>query len=88
VLKIDREFIVATDTLHGRAFVRALIELGECVGTRIIAEGIETADQATRLRTLGCHEGQGFFWAPALSLEQAEALLTTGLWPHPYIAMR
>jgi EAL domain-containing protein (putative c-di-GMP-specific phosphodiesterase class I) len=81
VLKIDREFVVGTDSEHGRAFVSALIDLGDRLGARVIAEGIETAGQAAQLRALGSHEGQGFFWAPALSLDDAEALLTTGRWP-------
>jgi diguanylate cyclase len=81
VLKIDREFVVETNSDHGQAIVSALIDLGDRLGARVIAEGIETAEQAAQLRALGSHEGQGFFWAPALSLEDAEAILTMGRWP-------
>ncbi len=81
VLKIDREFVVGSSSERGRAFVRALVELGGSLGTRIIAEGIETAQQARQLRGLGAHEGQGYFWAPAFSSTDAEALLATGVWP-------
>lgn len=81
ILKIDREFTMGTDTEHGMAFLRALVDLSNSLGIRIIAEGIETIEQARRLRALGCHEGQGFLWAPALSLRDAESLLTTGRWP-------
>ena len=83
VLKIDRELVIGTRTERGRAFVRALVDLGDSLGARIIAEGIETAEQAAQMRALCCHEGQGFFWAPALSVDDAEALLTTGSWPAP-----
>ena len=81
VLKIDREFVVASHTKVGRAFVHALVELGNGLGARVIAEGIETSEQAAQLRALGAHEGQGFLWSPALSPDVAETLLVTGRWP-------
>ena len=51
------------------------------LGALIIAEGIETDEQAAQLKTLGCHEGQGFHWAPGLPVDQAEQLLAGGDWP-------
>jgi EAL domain-containing protein (putative c-di-GMP-specific phosphodiesterase class I) len=81
VLKIDREFVMNVDTDLGRAFIRALVELGSSLGALIIGEGIETPSQAARLKEIGCHEGQGFCWAPALSVRQAEQLLSRGEWP-------
>lgn len=86
VLKIDRDLVIGTRTEHGRAFVRALVDLGDNLGARIIAEGIETADQAAQMHALCCHEGQGFFWAPALSVHDAEAFLTSGRWLAPATA--
>jgi EAL domain-containing protein (putative c-di-GMP-specific phosphodiesterase class I) len=81
VLEIDRTFVVDADTERGQSIVRTLIELGGHLQARVIAEGIETLDQAVLLETLGCDEGQGFRWAPGLSGEQAEELLALGLWP-------
>jgi EAL domain-containing protein (putative c-di-GMP-specific phosphodiesterase class I) len=81
VLKIDRQFVVDSDTELGRAFVHALVELGNFLGAVIVAEGIETDEQAVQLKTLGCHEGQGFHWAPGLPVDQAEQLLAGGAWP-------
>jgi PAS domain S-box-containing protein len=66
VLKIDR-FVV--EPLGGDAFkaqvVRSVVALAHQRGLRVVAEGVETAEQAETLRELGCDEGQGFlFGAP------------------------
>jgi EAL domain-containing protein (putative c-di-GMP-specific phosphodiesterase class I) len=81
VLKIDREFVRNVDTELGRAFIHALVELGNSLGALIIAEGVETLQQAALLKAIGCHEGQGFCWAAGLSVSQAEQVLTHGEWP-------
>jgi EAL domain-containing protein (putative c-di-GMP-specific phosphodiesterase class I) len=41
----------------------------------VIAEGVETLEQATKLRTFGCGQGQGYFFARPSSVEDAERLL-------------
>jgi EAL domain-containing protein (putative c-di-GMP-specific phosphodiesterase class I) len=76
VLKIDRAVVEASDTPIGAALTRALVELGQNLNVRIHAGGVETIDQADRLRRLGCHDGQGFLWMPALPAHEAEQLLT------------
>jgi EAL domain-containing protein (putative c-di-GMP-specific phosphodiesterase class I) len=81
VLKIDREFVRNVDTELGCAFIRALVQLGNSLGALIIAEGVETAQQVAQLKAIGCHEGQGFRWAPGLSVGQAEQVLAHGEWP-------
>ena len=72
VLKIAKEFVdgiavSAEDT----AFVRLIVELAGTVGLTVIAEGIESADQLEVLQRLGCDQGQGFLYAPALADERA-----------------
>lgn len=42
---------------------------------RVIAEGVETTAQCDTLRAMGCHEGQGWLFAPALRAEELEAWL-------------
>jgi EAL domain-containing protein (putative c-di-GMP-specific phosphodiesterase class I) len=76
ILKIDREFVQETHTESGTACVSAIVALGNSLGLRIIAEGIETPEQAHDARVLGCHEGQGFLWSPAMSGQLATRLLT------------
>jgi EAL domain-containing protein (putative c-di-GMP-specific phosphodiesterase class I) len=60
-LKIDKSFIddVGVDD-SGRAVVRAIISLGQNLSLRVIAEGVETADQAAFLRDNQCDEIQGY----------------------------
>jgi diguanylate cyclase (GGDEF)-like protein len=64
ILKIDKSFI--DNILEGpeeEALAHAIIRLGETLDLVTIAEGIETVQQASRLRQLGCPFGQGFFFA-------------------------
>jgi EAL domain-containing protein (putative c-di-GMP-specific phosphodiesterase class I) len=75
VLKIDRDFVVDSGTSIGKGFLRTIVELGDLLGSRLVAEGIESAAQAATLRGLGCHEGQGFRWAPGVPAEEAERIL-------------
>jgi EAL domain-containing protein (putative c-di-GMP-specific phosphodiesterase class I) len=81
-LKVDRSFIsdMATNFRH-RAIVRTITGFAEDLGLRLIAEGVETAEQATLLRDLGCTSAQGYLYAPALPVESLERILEMGLHP-------
>jgi EAL domain-containing protein (putative c-di-GMP-specific phosphodiesterase class I) len=57
-LKLDRSFIVAM--ADREALVAGVISLADRLGLPIVAEGIETADQLSALRRLGCGYGQGY----------------------------
>jgi PAS domain S-box-containing protein/diguanylate cyclase (GGDEF)-like protein len=66
-LKIDRSFIVRMmQHERHRAVVIATISLAHSLGMRVIAEGVETADQAKAVIELGCDEIQGFFFSKPL----------------------
>jgi len=76
-LKIDRAFVRDMITsVNGDAIVTAIINMAGSLGLRTIAEGVETLEQLKRLRELGAHMGQGFYFSPPLSAEAAERLLT------------
>ena len=79
VLKVDKTFIdgLAHDTTDG-AIVAGVIALGHGLGLSVIAEGVETEEQAQALRALNCDAGQGWLWHPALPAEDLEALLLAG----------
>jgi len=66
-LKIDQSFIRRlTDDKHDEAIVRAIIQMTTSLGLMTIAEGVESESTLARLIELGCHQGQGLHWAPAL----------------------
>ncbi len=77
-LKIDRSFVnkLVTSTQNSE-IVRAVITLGSSLGKVVIAEGIETPAQMSRLRELGCNFGQGFHMSKPVSAENADLLLAT-----------
>ncbi|HEX7115866.1 MAG TPA: EAL domain-containing protein [Steroidobacter sp.] len=69
-LKIDRSFTAQLGTNpRARLIVEAIIRLGRALGMEVVAEGIETREQLSLLRSLGCTTGQGFFFSPALTRE-------------------
>ncbi len=67
LLKIDRSFVRGLPADDGDAtIVRAIAGLAASLGTRVVAEGIETQEQLRFLRGVGCNEGQGFLFAPPM----------------------
>nr|MBA2299897.1 EAL domain-containing protein [Chloroflexota bacterium] len=75
-LKIDRSFIEGLGrTGEDAAIVTAAIAFGRALHLDVTAEGVETADQATRLRALGCDRAQGFLFARAMDEAALTAIL-------------
>jgi diguanylate cyclase (GGDEF)-like protein/PAS domain S-box-containing protein len=73
-LKIDRTFVVdLTEGPEGMAQVSTIINLAHSLGLKVVAEGVETAEQARILRMLGCNEMQGFFLSKPLPGEMFES---------------
>jgi diguanylate cyclase (GGDEF)-like protein/PAS domain S-box-containing protein len=63
-LKIERRFVAGLlGDPRDRAIVSAITQLAHDLGLRVVAEGIETAEQALLLREIGCDVGQGYFFA-------------------------
>jgi diguanylate cyclase (GGDEF)-like protein/PAS domain S-box-containing protein len=87
VLKIDRAFVEGVSQGGSdAALARTIITLGNTLGLRTVAEGIEQATQRDALAAMGCHDGQGYLFSPAiprdavrswLQLRQAGVPLTT-----------
>ncbi|WP_072013821.1 GGDEF domain-containing response regulator [Myxosarcina sp. GI1] len=75
-LKIDRSFIDGINTdRENLEIVKTIITLAHTLGMDAIAEGIETAEQAEKLKTLGCEMAQGYFFAKPLSTQEIELKL-------------
>lgn len=78
-LKVDKSFVARMETEgvgDNLAIVNTIMMLAHSLRMDVIAEGIETAQQLSQLRTLGCEYGQGFFFAKPLPQEQIEELLS------------
>lgn len=69
-IKVDRSFVANIDGRSGGEIANTIINLGHQLHKIVIAEGIETDAQAAFLRAAGCDEGQGYFWAPPMPLEE------------------
>ncbi|QXC62433.1 EAL domain-containing protein [Aquihabitans sp. G128] len=63
IVKIDRSFIADLDHPETKAIVSAIAGLAHDLELEIVAEGIETIDQANQVHALGCHYSQGFLLA-------------------------
>ena len=75
-LKIDRSFVEelkedAEDTM----LVSGIIRLAHTLGTRVVAEGVESAEQLQRLQELGCDLAQGYYFSKPLPGEAVPELL-------------
>jgi diguanylate cyclase (GGDEF)-like protein/PAS domain S-box-containing protein len=63
-LKIDRSFIHTVTTEHFRAeLVKAILSIARCLGQEVVAEGVETLEQAAFLQANGCLIGQGYLYS-------------------------
>jgi diguanylate cyclase (GGDEF)-like protein/PAS domain S-box-containing protein len=63
VVKIDRSFTANADSRDGDlVLLKGIIDLGHALELNLVAEGIETSEQHTIVRKLGCHQAQGFYF--------------------------
>jgi EAL domain-containing protein (putative c-di-GMP-specific phosphodiesterase class I) len=79
-LKIDRAFI--SRTMEDDEIIRTILTLGRNLGLKVVAEGVETAEQVKKLQNLGCEFAQGFFFTDAVTAQVATDLLAAKkCWP-------
>ncbi|MEV0457203.1 putative bifunctional diguanylate cyclase/phosphodiesterase [Catellatospora methionotrophica] len=89
-LKVDRTFVGRmAESRQAAAIVQAVVDLGRQLGLRVVAEGVETADQRIALRRLGCDAGQGFYFSHPLPADEiTEALHTLSRAARPVRPLR
>ncbi|WP_019628609.1 EAL domain-containing protein [Thioalkalivibrio sp. AKL10] len=77
VLKIDRSFVdgVASESAD-REIAATIIAMGRNLNMQVIAEGVETAEQAAFLQERGCALGQGYLYSRPLEIEALDAWMT------------
>ncbi|MGL5510086.1 MAG: EAL domain-containing protein, partial [Microcoleaceae cyanobacterium] len=75
-LKIDRSFVQRVgEAGQNTEIIKAIIDLAHHLQMNSVAEGIETQEQLSLMRDLGCEYGQGFLFAKALPVDEATAIL-------------
>jgi diguanylate cyclase (GGDEF)-like protein len=76
-IKIDHALVQASGAGDdsGTAIVRTAVALAHELDKKVVAEGVETAEDVSFLRGLGCEYGQGFFYGDAMTDKDVVALL-------------
>ena len=78
-LKIDRSFV--QDMVRDKSdatIVRTIVEMAHTLGYTVIAEGVETEEQANLLHRLRCEQAQGYFFAQPMAADKLERLCAAG----------
>jgi diguanylate cyclase (GGDEF)-like protein/PAS domain S-box-containing protein len=79
-LKVDRSFVGRMDEANEyREIVRTIVSLAHTLGMEVVAEGVETQGQCTKLAALRCEYSQGFFFSKPLPAAAASEYLTNNL---------
>ena len=80
-VKVDRSFVreIGNDGT-GCEMVRAIVGLAHTLGMDVVAEGVETAEQCSRLQELGCEYAQGFYFSQAVDTKTAGRLIASQPW--------
>lgn len=75
-VKIDQSFVRALGYEREAAvIVQSVLDLADRLHLRVVAEGVETPEQAALLRKFGCTMAQGYYYAKPLPVDQIELLL-------------
>ncbi|MEM6665172.1 MAG: EAL domain-containing protein, partial [Pseudomonadota bacterium] len=80
-IKIDRNFV--SDLVGGTsgfAILKALVDIADALDLTVIAEGIETIDQAALLTEAGCTRGQGYLFSRPVDARTATRFLKNRVW--------
>ena len=74
VLKIDMKFMSKCD-MPGRSenILASVVRMAKWLNMPVIAEGVETAEQVSFLRSIGCEFVQGYYFAKPMPPEEYEA---------------
>jgi diguanylate cyclase (GGDEF)-like protein/PAS domain S-box-containing protein len=78
VIKIDRSFVAGLLTEpNDAAIVNAVLGLANQLGIAVVAEGVETAEQAAYLLARNCGNAQGYFFGRPMPADEARALIAS-----------
>ena len=86
-LKIDQSFVRQITTAgEDTTIVTAVISMARSLNLRVIAEGVETAEELAFLKARHCDEAQGYYFSRAVPAHQFAALLETGIAIAPIVS--
>jgi len=71
-LKIDKSFIDDYANDRGRIFIDTIVKMGQTLKIKVIAEGVETLEQASYLQSIQCDQYQGYYMSRPLSVKDFE----------------
>lgn len=75
-LKLDMDFLKGSyDSPKGRAVISSVINMAKALGVSVIAEGVETREQAEMLAEFGCDRMQGYYFSRPVNEEEFARLL-------------
>jgi EAL domain-containing protein (putative c-di-GMP-specific phosphodiesterase class I) len=75
-VKIDRAFVAGmAQSAEHLAIVSAIVNLAKALNIFVVAEGVETEEQASRLQALGCNEAQGYLFSRPMPAAEIAKLL-------------
>jgi EAL domain-containing protein (putative c-di-GMP-specific phosphodiesterase class I) len=75
-IKIDRAFVRGmSEHRADESIITSIVSLAQALRLHVVAEGVETQQQADRLLALGCDQAQGYLFSPPVSLDRIEPLL-------------
>jgi diguanylate cyclase (GGDEF)-like protein/PAS domain S-box-containing protein len=78
-LKIDRSFVInIPDDVDDCAIAGAIVSMSKQLKHKVIAEGVESAEQLAFLKSLGCDQIQGFLFSPPVPAEEFAAMVREG----------
>ncbi|MDA8946271.1 EAL domain-containing protein [Luminiphilus sp.] len=69
-LKIDQAFVSDIGTKAGNGIVNAIVSMGQALGLDLVAEGVETSEQAMHLRERACYSIQGYLISPPVPIQE------------------
>ncbi len=72
-IKLDRSFLInSDDNLHGDTVIDSVVKLAHSIGMEVVAEGVETAEQAEFLKRINCDLIQGYFYEKPITVAKFE----------------
>ena len=85
-IKIDRSFVGGARDVRSRSLVSSILSIGETLGMKTIAEGVETAEDLDALASGGCHAAQGYLISRPIGADAVAGFIDAHPSPAPLAA--